>query len=351
FCLEAETFVDEKLSNWWLRRNKERIWKKQQDADKLSAYQTLYTTLLTLTKLFAPVMPFLAEAMYQNLARNEQAPGSKSAPESVHLCAMPQADDALIDAELSADMQATQTLKELGSAARNAVKLKVRQPLAEMVVQPAADSRFRRAAERFTDVLLDELNIKKLSWHDPGQGELLRYDIKPNLKSLGLRLKDKLADVQKALPRVSTADLLVCVRERKNYALKLESGEVVDIEPGDLWVQTAGPEGWAGVEDKGTAVAVDARITEELKLEGLARDVVRQVQNLRKDSNLDLEDHIVLHLGTKDEQLARAIATHRQYIADETLTIEWSESPPAAAHTTDVKIEGKPLNIQLRKKS
>nr|AEH26477.1 isoleucyl-tRNA synthetase [uncultured Acidobacteria bacterium A2] len=353
FCLEAEAFVDEKLSNWWLRRNKERVWKKQQDADKLSAYQTLYATLLTLTKLIAPVMPFLAETMYQNLAKNEQAPGSKTAPESVHLCEMPRADESLIDADLSADMEAIQTLKELGSAARNAVKLKVRQPLAEIVVQPAADSRARRAAERFTDVLLDELNIKKLSWHDPAKGELLRYDIKPNLKTLGQRVGNKLGDVQKALPKVPAAVLMACVRERKNYPLKLESGEVIDIEPGDLWVQTSGPDGWAGVEDKGTAVAVDARISEELKLEGLARDVIRQVQNLRKDANLDMEDRIVLYLGTTDEQLAKAIETHRPYIADETLTVEWSKTPLTGdgVHQADVKIEGKPLTINLRKAS
>src|SRR5947209_7237981 len=133
FCLEAERFVDEKLSNWYVRRNKRRFWRSEQGQDKLAAFQTLYTVLTTLAKLFAPIMPFLTETMYQNLMA--QGRGDVS----VHLCEYPEVDASLIDEQLSDDMDAVFTLRELGSAARNSVKIKVRQPLAEMRVQPAGE--------------------------------------------------------------------------------------------------------------------------------------------------------------------------------------------------------------------
>src|SRR5262249_23912935 len=135
FCLEAENFVDARLSNWYVRRNRRRFWKSEQGADKLAAYQTLYTVLVTLTKLFAPVMPFLSEAMHRNPPPPRGA--GRARPESVPLCESPERDAALIDEDLSADMDALLRLVSLGSAARNTVKIKVRQPLAEMKVQPA----------------------------------------------------------------------------------------------------------------------------------------------------------------------------------------------------------------------
>ncbi len=154
FCLEAERFVDAKLSNWYVRRSKRRFWKSEQGADKLAAYQTLYAVLTTLTKLFAPIMPFLSETMYQNLK-------TAGEPESVHLCAFPTADAALIDERLSEDMDALLQLVSLGLAARNAGKRKVRQPLAEMVVD--GGEAVRHAVERFPDLLRDELNVRKVA--------------------------------------------------------------------------------------------------------------------------------------------------------------------------------------------
>ena len=164
FCLEAEKFVDDKLSNWYVRRNRRRFWKSEQGADKLAAYQTLYTVLMTLTKLFAPIMPFLTETMYQNLVVRGAEDGA-----SVHLCDYPEVDESLIDDDLSADMDALLRLVSLGSAARNTVKIKVRQPLAEMKVQPG-DARDRRAVERFADQICEELNVKKVTCTSPIAG-------------------------------------------------------------------------------------------------------------------------------------------------------------------------------------
>src|SRR5207244_11897946 len=152
FCLECESFVDDRLSNWYGRRHRRRFWKSEQGADKTAAYQTLHTVLTTLTKLIAPVVPFLAESMWKNLGGKES---------SVHLCDYPQVDESLIDAELSADMEALLRLVTLGSAARNSVKIRKRQPLAELKLHPGSDAQ-RRAIRRFSDQLRDELNCKQV---------------------------------------------------------------------------------------------------------------------------------------------------------------------------------------------
>jgi isoleucyl-tRNA synthetase len=340
FCLEAERFVDDRLSNWYVRRNRRRFWKSEHGEDKLAAYQTLYTVLLTLTKLFAPVMPFLAETMYRNLV----APGAAKA--SVHLEPYPVADEALIDAALSEDMDALLDLVSLGSAARNAVKIKVRQPLAELKVQPGTDAQ-RRAVVRFPDQIEEELNIKKVTLHEGGP--LLLYEVKLNPKTLGPKLGPRLKDAHAALAALDSA--VVARKVQAGEALELMiGGEPVMIEPSDVWVQTRAADGWAGVADHGTQLALDARVTEDLALEGMAREVVRHVQQARKDADLQMEDRIVLYLHTESERLARAIGVHRAYIAAETLVAEWADKPlGAGAYRVEVKVEGQGLMIEMRK--
>lgn len=342
FCLEVEDFVDNRLSNWYVRRNRRRFWKSEQGADKLAAYQTLYTVLVTLTKLIAPVMPFLAEEMYRNLV-----PGPDD--RSVHRESFPSVDESLIDTQLSADMEALLRLVSLGSAARNAGKVaKVRQPLAEMKVQPGSDND-RRAVERFADQVREELNIKKVTLHDSSAGPLLTVDVKPNLKTLGAKLGARLKEVQAALATMGAAALAAKVQGGQPFDLDCPGGPVT-LEPADLWVSTKAPDGWAGVADRGTQVAVDTRITEELKREGMARDVVRLVQDLRKKSDLEMEDRIILHLGSDSPALRAAIEAHRETIAAETLAVQWAGQPlDDGAHTATVKVDGQALTIQLRK--
>jgi isoleucyl-tRNA synthetase len=346
FCLEAERFVDDKLSNWYVRRNRRRFWKSERGSDKQAAYETLYTVLVTLTKLFAPIMPFLCEEMYHNLSP-EVAPRGL---DSVHLREYPQADEALVDADLSADMNALLRLVSLGSAARNTVKIKVRQPLAELKVQPA-DDRDRRAVERLADQVCEELNLKKVSLHDPAKGPLLRQLVKPNLKTLGPKLGPRLKEVQSAL---ATADAAAIAREfAAGNPLDLACpGGVVQLDPGDLAVQFQAPEGWTGVADRGTQVLLDVRITEELAREGMAREVVRHVQNLRKDAGLEMSDRIELHLHTESKELRQAIDAHRTYIANETLATSWApESLGKGAASVNVKVDGAPLRIELRRQA
>ncbi len=341
FCLEAERFVDDKVSNWYVRRNRRRFWKSEHGADKQAAYQTLYTVLTTLAELFAPAMPFLSEMMYQNLR-------TPADPASVHLCDFPTADTSLVDEQLSNDMEALLRLVSLGSAARDGVKIKRRQPLAEMVVRPASEGE-RRAVGRFADQIRDELNIKKVTLHDPARGPLLTPDIKPNPKTLGPKFGSRLRQVQAAVSATPVTRLAELLSAGGPFDLPGEGGPFT-VEPGDFFASVKAPEGWSGVADKGTEVALDIRLTEALKREGLARDVVRLVQDQRKEAGLEPEDRIALHLATESGLLKQAIEAHSDYIAGETLAVQWAAAPlNGQAHRAEVKVEGQGLTIELIK--
>jgi isoleucyl-tRNA synthetase len=350
FCLEAERFVDGKLSNWYVRRNKQRFWSKNEELDeagrqdKLSAYQTLYTVLVTLAKLFAPIMPFLTETMYQNLV--VRATADTAVAQSIHLCDYPTVDEGLIDEQLTDDMSALLRLVSLGSAARNTVKIRVRQPLAEMKVQPAGPPD-RRAVERFGEQIREELNVKAVTLHDPSAGDLLQQEVKPNMKTLGPKFGPRLKDVVAAITATPAAQLVGSVQKGEPFELKTASGPAL-LEPADLVVTQKAPEGWAGVVDRGTQVLLDVRITEDLAREGMARDVIRHVQNLRKDAKLDLSDHIALRLDTSSAQLRAAIDCHRDDIATATQTDRWVTQPlDGEGHKSSVKVEGQELTIEL----
>ena len=347
FCLEAERFVDDRLSNWYVRRNRDRFWSKAAELDdagrrdKLAAYQTLYAVLRDVCKLIAPVVPFLAETMWQNLkAHGQQSVGDA---ESVHLCDYPAADEGLVDSELSQDMDALLRLVSLGGAARNAAKQKVRQPLAELRVA-AGTPQYERAVRRFPAVIADELNVKGVSLHDGTQGMMLYPSVKLNKKSAAAKLGPKLKDAEGALAKSDPLGLVESLQEFGKFPL---AG--VDLLPADYTVEHAAPAGWAGaMHDYGLQVMIDARITPELKAEGQARDVVRLVQDARKDAGLDVSDKIELFVGATGE-LAAAVAAHRATIAAETQAVAWADAPPAGGYTVEKVLDGQPLTIALRK--
>jgi isoleucyl-tRNA synthetase len=351
FCLAAEEFVDAKLSNWYIRRNRDRFWSStaKLDAagkrDKLAAYQTLHAVLLDLCRLCAPVVPFLTEVMWQNLQASAGA-------ESVHLTDYPVAAKDLIDTVLSQDMDAVREIVTLGGAARNCAGINVRRPLAELRVKPTTakdkdgndlGAIERRAVEQFTDLIADELNVKRVNLHSGTDGMLTRVAAL-NPRTARARFRGN--------PEPAAAALAVMDVDQVEAELKAGTFALlgVPLGPDDVVITDAGPEGWAGVADKGTQVMIDVRITPELRAEGMARDVVRFVQNARKDAGFDVADKIALHLGTDSEALRAAIAAHRAYIAAETQAVEWSEAPlTGAAHTATVKVDGQPLIVMLRK--
>ncbi len=350
FAIKAEEFIEGDLSNWYVRRNKDRLHSKNTDLDgagrkdKNAAYQTLYATLTTLCKLMAPCVPFITEVMWKNLVVNQQGADAPRSPESVHLCDFPQSDDSLIDKELSEDMKTVQRVISLGLAARQLAKLNVRQPLAELMVSPGSEAD-TRAVERFRDLIIDELNVKSVRLHDATTGPLLIGAARLNKKVAGSKLGAKLREAEDALVKLDPADI----------AARLERGpfEVVGVPltAVDFNIEYAGQSGWCGVADRGTQVAISTTITESLKLEGLARDVIRQVQNARKDAKLDLLDKIELYLAAETPELTKAITAHRDNIATAVQATRWSETllTGDGVHTATVKIDAQPLTIRLRK--
>lgn len=335
FCLEAERFVDDKLSNWYVRRNKRPFFKPEKDAEKLGAYQTLHTVLVNLSKLCAPVIPFLTETMYQNLVVNVFPSGS--VPTSVHHCDYPTPDISLADVELVKDMEALARLVTLGLSARNLAKVKVRQPLAELIVKPGSDAD-RRAVERFADQIVDELNVKKVTLFS---GRLLKHEAKLNTRNQG-KFGARIKEANAAIAAVDAEELARRVCRGEPFAL----GDFM-FEPADIVISVSAAEGYAGVADRDTQAALDTRITPELAAEGMARDVVRLVQDLRKASGLQIEDRITLYLTTTAEELRQAIDTNWSYIAGETLATGRASTPVGENKTA--KIEGKEIVISLIK--
>jgi isoleucyl-tRNA synthetase len=353
FCLEAEDFVDNRLSNWYVRRNRRRFWKSEQSADKQAAYQTLYTVLTTLAKLFAPIMPFLTESIHQNLTQSggREPLEPSSSPESVHHCAFPDPDESLIDADLSGDMEALLRLVSLGSAARNVAKIRVRQPLAEMRVF-TDDLSLRPAINRFGDQICEELNLKKVSVAERDSPAFFTVEACIRPETIKFQFGSKAGQVIAALDKLPREKKGELANLNEPFNLTLPSGESVSLVPVEHFeLRAKGIEGWAVVEYLWTYVGIDTRITNALKKEGLAREVVRHVQNARKEAGLEMEDRIELYLHTDSKELREAIETHKEYICRETLASKWSKEPlqGEGVHRANVKVDGQPLTIELRK--
>jgi isoleucyl-tRNA synthetase len=292
--------------------------------------------LTTLCKLMAPVVPFLAESVYRNLRASTE-------PESVHLCDFPSVDESLIDEQLSGDVEALLRLVTLGSAARNSVKIKVRQPLAELKVSGSEAE--RRAVERFADQLSEELNIKRVTWHDSKAGSLLTAEVKANLKMLGPKAGPHLQQVKAAVEGLPAAELIAGTRAGKAMPVL-----AVPIEAADFTIAYKAAAGWAGAAEGDTQVALDTRISDALASEGLAREVVRHVQETRKKAGLEMEDRIELSLITESKTLTQSIVAHKDYVSAETLVKKWSDKPLTGdAHQANVTVDGQSLTVLLRK--
>ncbi len=301
-----QDFTDD-LSNWYVRRSRERFWQSGMEPDKKNAYLTLYAVLETLTRLIAPFVPFMAEAMYKNLVLSHQP----DAAESVHLCDYPQADQHLIDTDLEKHMDDVLRLVVLGRSARNVAAIKNRQPLQNMfVVAP------RRLPEAYQDLIRDELNVKQLTWQDDEES-LQDYRFKPQLRTLGRRFGPKIPSLTKAL---AALDGRAAMAELKNkQALRVElDGEAVSLSEEDLLIESVQAEGLATESDRDFTVALDTVLTPALVEEGFVREIISKVQTMRKESGFDVLDRILLrHRG--NERIAAIIARHQSEICDEVL--------------------------------
>ncbi len=306
-----ERFTIDELSNWYIRRNRRRFWKSENDADKAAAYHTLYECLTTLARLLAPFTPFLAEAMYQNLVRSVDLAG----PESVHLTDYPSADPASIDAALSRDMDTVIEVVGAGHAARQEASIKVRQPLPAILVH-TRDPEMFDSIMRLKDQILDELNVKALlPLNDPGQ--FVTYGIRPNLRILGPRLGKLVNPAREALSSWDPAKVAASVEAGEPVVLSTSAGEI-SLAPEEILVDLVRLPGYATAQGPHSTVVLDTSLSPELIAEGLARDFVRGIQDARKQAGYRIEDTIEI-IYEADPEAVEAIEAHRGYAMGETL--------------------------------
>jgi len=331
------TFIDD-LSNWYVRRSRRRFWDGPGTADGAAAFATLGTALDTLTRLMAPITPFITDYVW-DAVRDE------SAPESVHLAAWPLADDSLIDTRLADQMTLARRLVELGRSARASAVIKVRQPLARALI---AAPGFSSLPAELSAQVAEELNVRKLEPLDgtrDGDGnaasELVHHSVKPNFRVLGRRFGNRTQPVAAAISAADPAALAGQLRSAGTAVIDVD-GEIISIDPDDVIVTQTPVTGWAVAADSGETVALDVTITAELRREGLAREFIRLVQDARKADGLDVTDRIRLRWSTGDPELAAALIEHRALICGEVLAVEFGQADRSGADGTlaDTAAEG-----------
>ena len=332
-----EAFV-EQLSNWYVRRSRRRFWRSGDGPDSLAALHTLYECLTTVTKLLAPFTPFIAESLHQNLVRGHVT----AARDSVHLEDWPKADASVIDLALSGEIALVQRMVSLGRGARAKAQAKVRQPLATAILVPRTEAE-RASLGRLADQIAEELNVKAVEVvSDPG--DRLAYTLRPNLPVLGPKFGAEVGKVRAALAAADAAEVVAAMRA----ARPVEVGGYT-LAATDILVTVQPTEGYAAAEEAGYAAILDTRVTPELAREGLAREVVRHLQALRREAGLEVSDRIhVTYTG--DRALVDAFAAHRDTIAGETLALTGTEGdPPDEATAFRGDLDGAAVTLSVRK--
>ncbi len=337
----VEAFIDQ-LSNWYLRRSRRRFWKSESDGDKQAAYATLYEALVTVSKLLAPCMPFLAEELYQNLV----GAMDESATESVHLASWPTFDANLIDEKLNREMALVMKLASVGHAARNKANRKVRQPLAEAAFS-VGSAEERHVIETYADLLEDELNVKHVRALDTA-GEAVSYSLNPLPKQLGQKYGSRFPAIRRALLELDAEPAARLLLDEQTVSLGVD-GETYTILPEEVEVRVQAREGYSVASEGAYLAALVTELTPELVREGLAREFVRRVQDLRKQADLDISDRIRLHY-TATPGLSEAVVDFKDYIMLETLTVELeSAQPPDDYAVTQAEFDGEQLTAGLQK--
>ncbi len=304
-----DDFVDE-MSNWYVRRSRERFWAKGMEQDKINAYMTLYTALVTIAKAAAPMIPFMTEEIYQNLVRSVD----KSAPESIHLCDFPQVDEKLIDAKLEEDMEDLLEVVVLGRACRNTSNIKNRQPIGQMYVKADFD-----LSEFYVDIIADELNVKKVTFTNDVR-EFSSYSFKPQLKTVGPKFGKQLGEIRAALTELDGNDAMDEVNATGTLKLALPSGEVV-LEKDDLLIDIAQKEGYVSDSDNNITVVLDTNLTDELLEEGFVREIISKIQTMRKEADFEVMDKITVY-AKDNEKVIDILERNRETIMSDVLATD-----------------------------
>ena len=304
-----QEFVDE-MSNWYVRRSRERFWAKGMEQDKINAYMTLYHALVTIAKTAAPMIPFMTEDMYQNLVRSVD----KDAIESIHLCDFPTVNEAWIDKDLEADMKELLEIVVLGRACRNTANIKNRQPIGTMYVKAE-----KKMGEFYTDIIADELNVKEVKFADDVES-FISYSFKPQLRTVGPKYGKLLGGIKQALTDI---DGTAAMNElRTNGVLKLDiNGNDVELTEEDLLIETAQTEGYVSESDGETSVVLDTNLTPELIEEGFVREIISKIQTMRKEAGFEVMDKIVVYAHGNDK-IQEVMKAHEDEIKSEVLADE-----------------------------
>ena len=304
-----QEFVDE-MSNWYVRRSRERFWAKGMGQDKINAYMTLYHALVTIAKTAAPMIPFMTEDIYQNLVRSVD----KDAPESIHLCDFPTVNEAWIDKDLEADMKELLEIVVLGRACRNTANIKNRQPIGTMYVKAE-----KKMSEFYTDIIADELNVKEVKFADDVES-FISYSFKPQLRTVGPKYGKLLGGIRQALTDINGTAAMNELRT--NGVLKLDiNGNDVELTEEDLLIETAQTEGYVSESDGETSVVLDTNLTPELIEEGFVREIISKIQTMRKEAGFEVMDKIVVYAHGNDK-IQDVMKTHEDEIKSEVLADE-----------------------------
>ena len=304
-----QEFVDE-MSNWYVRRSRERFWAKGMEQDKINAYMTLYHALVTIAKTAAPMIPFMTEDIYQNLVRSVD----KDAPESIHLCDFPTVNEAWIDKDLEADMKELLEIVVLGRACRNTANIKNRQPIGTMYVKAE-----KKMSEFYTDIIADELNVKEVKFADDIES-FISYSFKPQLRTVGPKYGKLLGGIRQALTDINGTAAMNELRT--NGVLKLDiNGNDVELTEEDLLIETAQTEGYVSESDGETSVVLDTNLTPELIEEGFVREIISKIQTMRKEAGFEVMDKIVVYAHGNDK-IQDVMKAHEDEIKSEVLADE-----------------------------
>lgn len=333
-------FIDD-LTNWYIRRSRRRFWKSEDDGDKAQAYQTLHGVLVELCHILAPFLPFVSEEIYDNLVKSVKA----DAVESIHLCDFPSYDEKLRDEVLEADMANVMRTVEMGRALRSTHDLRIRQPLGAVTVI-SRDTKVENICRHYRDIILGELNIKEIAF-SRDEAELVDLSAKANFKTLGRKLGKNMKAAAAVIAQFDS-EVISTLQDGGTTEIEID-GESVTLGGDDIIVHRACKEGTVIETDRGITVAIDTTITDELRIEGTARELVNRIQNLRKEAGFEVADRITVSLAGGSDDVKAALASHGDYLCAETLCQELLADAPAGAFSKEEDILGATVTIALAK--
>jgi isoleucyl-tRNA synthetase len=330
-----QEFVDD-MSNWYVRRSRSRFWQKDMPQDKINAYMTLYTALVTICKVAAPMIPFMTEEIYQNLVRSVD----KDAPESIHLCDYPAVDDAMIDTDLEENMEEVLKAVVLGRACRNASNIKNRQPIGNMYIKAE-----KELSDFYKEIIADELNVKSVEFKDD-VSSFTTYEFKPQLRTVGPKYGKLLGGIRGYLANID-GNAAKAELEANGKIVFDVNGEAVELAEEDLLIQMIKMEGYVTEQDKGVTVVLDTNLTDELIEEGFVREIISKIQTMRKEAGFEVMDKIKVS-SQNNAKIAEIIEKNGQMIKNDVLC-EQIEVGMAEGYTKEWNINGEDVILGVQK--